>query len=91
MESHNLLVFRNSVPYLQDYLPVLALVRQLRDHKPMPKGWINSGTEIVTKANVDALYPRETDHAAETKWYADHIAAKFADLDSLVKPVPGVH
>ena len=25
------------------------------------KGWVNVGTEIVTKANVDAIYPRETD------------------------------
>lgn len=75
-------------PYLQGYLPVLALVRHLRDGKPMPKTWVNVGTEIVTKANVETVYPRETDHAAETKWYADYVAKNFGDLDALAKPLP---
>lgn len=75
-------------PYLQGYLPVLALVQHLRDKKPMPKGWINVTTEIVTKANVDSIYPRETDKAAETKWYADFIAKNFADLSAIAKPLP---
>jgi ABC-type sugar transport system substrate-binding protein len=78
-------------PYLQGYLPVLALVQHLRDKKPLPKGWVNVGTEQVTKANVDSIYPRETDHAAETKWYADHIAKNFTDLDALAKPLPKTH
>ena len=75
-------------PYLQGYLPVLALVQHLRDKKPMPKTWVNVGTEIVTKANVEALYPRETDHAAETKWYADYIVKNFGDLNTMAKPLP---
>lgn len=75
-------------PYLQGYLPVLALVQHLRDKKPLPKGWVNVGTEIVTKANVDSLYPRETDKAAETKWYADYVTKNFADLSAMAKPLP---
>lgn len=78
-------------PYLQGYLPVLALAQLLKDKKPLPKGWVNVGTEIVTKANVDSIYPRETDHAAETKWYADDAAKRFSDLGSLAKPVPATH
>ena len=78
-------------PYLQGYLPVLALVRQLRDKKPLPKGWVNVGTEVVTKANVEMVMPRENDRAAETKWYADHVAKKFGDLETLAKPLPAMH
>ena len=78
-------------PYLQGYLPVLALVRHLRDKKPLPKGWVNVGTEIITKANVEAIYPREIDTTAETKWYADYIAKNFADLNALAKPLPAAH
>jgi ABC-type sugar transport system substrate-binding protein len=78
-------------PYLQGYLPVLALVQHLRDKKPLPKGWVNVGTEIVTRANVDSITPRETDRAAETKWYADHIAKNFGDLGVLAKPLPKTH
>jgi ABC-type sugar transport system substrate-binding protein len=78
-------------PYLQGYLPVLALVRNLRDKKPMPKGWVNVGTEIVTKANVDTVVPRETDRPTETKWYADYISKTFADMEKIAKPLPTMH
>ena len=78
-------------PYLQGYLPVLALVRHLRDKQPLPKGWVNVGTEIVDKANVDKVYPRETKHDEETKWYADHVKKNFADLGTLAKPLPKMH
>lgn len=78
-------------PYLQGYLPVLALVHHLRDKTALPKGWVNVGTEVVTKANVDAITPRETDPAEETKWYKDYIAKNFGDLNALAKPLPAMH
>jgi ABC-type sugar transport system substrate-binding protein len=76
-------------PYLQGYLPVMALVEHLRDKKPLPKGWVNVGTEVVTKDNVDDVYKRETDEVAETQWYADYIRKNFADMSALAKPMPG--
>ena len=78
-------------PYLQGYLSVLALVRHLRDKTPLPKGWVNVGTEIVTKANVDAIYPRETNQGEETKWYKDYVKKNFSDLNALAKPLPIAH
>lgn len=78
-------------PYLQGYLPVLALVQHLRDKKPLPNGWVNVGTEIVKKDNVDSVAPRENDRAVETKWYADYIAKNFADLGAIAKPLPKMH
>lgn len=75
-------------PYLQGYLPVIALARHLRDNKPLPQGWIDTGTEVVTKENVESLYQREADEAAETKWYADYIQKHFADLQATAKPMP---
>src|SRR5579872_6241455 len=70
-------------PYLQGYLPVLALVRHIRDKKPMPQGWLDVTTEVVTKENVDTVSPREHDPATEKKWYADFIAKHFADLNAV--------
>lgn len=75
-------------PYLQGYLAVKALVEHIRDKKPLPKGWVDVGTEIITKDNVDSVYARETDRAAETKWYADYIAKHFADMNAMAKPLP---
>lgn len=78
-------------PYLQGYLPVLALVRYLRDKKPLPRGWVDVGTEIVTRANVDTVYPRETKREEETRWYANLIAQKYGDMSALEKPLPKTH
>jgi ABC-type sugar transport system substrate-binding protein len=75
-------------PYLQGYLPVRALVEHLRDGKPLPKGWVDVGTEVVTRANVEDVYKRETDEAAETQWYAEHMKKNFADLSAIAKAMP---
>ena len=59
-------------PYLQGYLPVVALARHLRDKQPLPQGWIDIGTEVVTRENVDSIYGRETDGPRkQTQWYAE--------------------
>jgi len=75
-------------PYLQGYLPVLALVQNLRDDKPLVEGWIDVGTEVVTPDNVEELYKRESDPAFATTWYADWIAKNFKDLHGMAKPLP---
>ena len=75
-------------PYLQGYLPVLALSRHLRQRQPLPRGWVDVGTELVTRENVDALYARETDGKKQTEWYAEYVARQFADLNAVAKPLP---
>jgi ABC-type sugar transport system substrate-binding protein len=75
-------------PYLQGYLPVVALIQHVRDKKPLPSGWVDVGTELITKENVDSVYQREADPAAETKWYADHVAKDFPDLAAVAKAMP---
>ncbi len=75
-------------PYLQGYLPVVALARHLRDKQPLPQGWIDVGTEVVTRDNVELIHGRETDAKMQTQWYADHVATQFADLNAAAKPLP---
>lgn len=75
-------------PYLQGYLPVLALVQYLRDKKPLVQGWVDVGTEVVTRENIDTVYSRESDDAAETAWYRKYIAEHFADLQAVAKEFP---
>ena len=75
-------------PYLQGYLPVLALRQHKGDGKPLVEGWIDVGTEVVTKENANSLYEREASEEAETRWYADYIRKNFADLSALAKPMP---
>ena len=75
-------------PYLQGYLPVVALARHVRDKQPLPQGWVDIGTEIVTRDNVEAIYGRETDEKKQTQWYADYMVRHFADLNAAAKPLP---
>ena len=75
-------------PYRQGYLPVRALVEHLRGKKPLVQGWIDVGTEVVTKANVDSVYQREADDDAEARWYVKHMAEAFKDLPAVAKPFP---
>jgi ABC-type sugar transport system substrate-binding protein len=75
-------------PYLQGYLPVVALARHVRNKQPLPQGWVDVGTEVVTRENVDGIYARETDEKKQTEWYADHVAKHFADLNALARPLP---
>ncbi|MBI3413727.1 MAG: substrate-binding domain-containing protein [Verrucomicrobia bacterium] len=75
-------------PYLQGYLPVVALVRHLRDKQPLPQGWVDTGTEVVTRDNADAIYERESDEKKQAQWYADYVAKHFADLNAVAKPLP---
>ncbi len=61
-----------------------------KDKKPLPRGWIPLEAELITPDNLDdARFKRETDTAAQTKWYADYIKKNFADITPLIKPLPG--
>jgi ABC-type sugar transport system substrate-binding protein len=77
-------------PYLQGYLPIVALARHVLRQQPLPQGWIDSGTEVVTRENVDSVYSRETDLQQQTQWYAQYMTRHFADLNASAKPLPGI-
>jgi ABC-type sugar transport system substrate-binding protein len=67
-------------PYLQGYLPVAALAEHLKNGKPMANGWIDSGKEVITPANVNMVLERESNPAKETEWYKKLIAEKYTPI-----------
>ncbi len=75
-------------PYLQGYLPVRALAEHLQGGKPLVLGWVDVGTEVVTRENAAKLIERERDEAAEARWYAAYMTERFKDLPALAKPFP---
>ena len=75
-------------PYLQGYLPVRALVEHLKNKQPLPKGWVDVGTEVITRENVEQVYARETERELGRKRYAELMQASFVSLASLAKPLP---
>ncbi len=74
-------------PYLQGYLPILALQLAKEGKFDPSRQWVNVGTEVVTAENVDTLYKRESDPAFMTEWYKDYIAKNFGDLSSMAVPI----
>ena len=79
-------------PYLQGYLPILAMTMQLRDGKPPVKGWLVVPSEVVTKDNISQIYQRQTDDAFRVSWYKNFMTttygADFSGLYNLLKPMP---
>ncbi len=72
-------------PYLQGYLPVLALVQEIRDGTHI-SGWLEVPTDIVTAENVEDFMPRESDAQVQRDFYAAYIAEHFADLQAAARP-----
>ena len=72
-------------PYLQGYLPVRALVEEIRTGTKIT-GWIQVATEVVTKENVDQYMTRESDKTAMYNYYKDYMAQHFADLQKAARP-----
>lgn len=67
-------------PYLQGYLPVAAMAAHLKDGKPLAKGWIDTGREVITQENVGDVIQRESDPEFEYEWYKKHIEENFTPI-----------
>ncbi len=75
-------------PYLQGYLPVKAIAEHLLHHRPLVTGWVNTGTEVVTKSNIDFYIKREGSPSLTRSFYAQQIKTKFANLNAIQQPYP---
>jgi ABC-type sugar transport system substrate-binding protein len=73
-------------PYLQGYLPMMALYEHLLNGNPMAEGWADPGQEVVTQANVGEFVERETNFVVEREWYDKDIADRFIPIWEKVKP-----
>ena len=73
-------------PFLQGYLPMMAMYEHLLNGNPLTEGWADPGSEVVTQANVDDFIERETNEFAEREWYDKVIAEQFIPIWEKVKP-----
>ncbi len=72
-------------PYLQGYLPVLALVQEIQTGEHV-SGWLEVPTDIVTAENVADFKPRESDAQVQRDFYAAYIEENFSDLQAAARP-----
>jgi len=73
-------------PFLQGYLPVMAMCEYFLKGNPLAKGWISPGNDVVNKDNVVDVIARETDPAKEYDFYKQVIASEFTPLWEKGKP-----
>ncbi len=85
IEDGYLAVSAGQQPYLQGYLPVLALVQEIRDGVHI-SGWLEVPTDVVTADNVADFMPRESDAQVQRDFYAKYIQDHFADLVAAARP-----
>jgi ribose transport system substrate-binding protein len=71
--------------YLQGYLATRAVVESLRSGTPVPTGWLDSGTELVTAENV-AMYQGffSGEGTSPREFYAAQVEG---DYTSLIRPL----
>jgi len=75
-------------PYLQGYLPVKAIIDHVTKGKPLVTGWVNTGTEIVTPANINFYLARETSPTKTKAYYHKLIVGTYANLSAIQQPYP---
>jgi ABC-type sugar transport system substrate-binding protein len=79
-------------PYFAGYMAVVALAQAAREGTPLPSGWLQIPSEVVTAENVDTVYGREADPEQMTAFYAEYIPEAVPDLDieAVIRgPIPG--
>ena len=88
IQDGSLLVAMGANPWLNAYLGTKLAYDHLVSGTPIPQGWIDSGPELVTTANVEEFLAREKDPDLKYDYHKALLDEKFTDLDSLIKPMP---
>lgn len=65
-------------PYLRGYIAARVLGLAAKEGKPVPKGWIDTGIEIVTRSNAAAITGQQQSLAATRAFYKPLIAKLFS-------------
>jgi ABC-type sugar transport system substrate-binding protein len=85
-QGHALVTLGQS-PYIQGYLPIKMIVDAIRNGTKVPQGFIDSGEEVVTADNVDAITAREGDPAKVRAYYKHLLDTRFKDPSVIIEPI----
>ncbi len=70
-------------PYLIGYLGTRLLAESAATGQPLPKGWVDTGAEVVTKTNADSVLARESSPAARAAYYSKVMNKFFPGLSKI--------
>ena len=73
--------------FLQGYVAARILYEQITHHKYLAyKGWIDSGTDVITQKNVDAVITALKSQGNLAKYYAPREKTLFSNLKAALGP-----
>lgn len=73
--------------WMKGYIAITLLVDSYRTGKPMPKGWINSGSGLVTQANIDQIIARQKNNTTRAAFFTPIAKQLLAHLSQHIKPI----
>lgn len=73
--------------WLQGYIPIRLLAESLANDLELTAGWIDPGSEVVTKANAAEWQDRLKSPEALAAYYQPQIDEVFADVSGSMKPL----
>lgn len=65
--------------WLKGYIAMRLLLDKVKQNKPIPKGFWDSGALLITKKNIDAIIARQQDEASRAKWFALEASRQLAN------------
>ena len=73
--------------YVEGYTAVRLLGEARRNGTPLPQGWINPGTTVITKANVADIVARDASPAGQAAFYKPLVTNLWANLGAATRPL----
>lgn len=65
--------------FMKGYIAINQIIKQNRKCKDMPSGWWDSGTQLITKKNVDDIIARQKNTKTRLEWFKKHAIDKQLD------------
>jgi ribose transport system substrate-binding protein len=73
--------------FLKGYIAIRLLAEKAQKGAEIPAGWLNSGSGMVTAANVDAVIARQKDQASRVAFFKETIDKELANPSAYIKPL----
>jgi ABC-type sugar transport system substrate-binding protein len=73
--------------FFKGYVATTLLIRSVKEHKPMPRGWLVMPGLVVDQGNIDAVIERQKSPEAAYDFYKPEIDKVLANPDAYLKPL----
>jgi ABC-type sugar transport system substrate-binding protein len=73
--------------WMKGYIATKLLIAHAQLGTPLPTGWWNTGSLLVTKANIDDIMARETDNKTRLAWFQKTVDEQLANPTKYLGPL----